>query len=131
VVNTIKPIEGQMWNAKDIKEINFEVTDTITGYDFYLLIRNNNEYPYRNIHLLLSLELPNSKVAVDTLHIDLANKEGRWLGNGVGNQYNSEILYKKNQRFPSKGNYKVRIEHAMRETDIAGISDVGLSVRNN
>jgi len=131
VVNTTESIEGKLWNVNDVKQIDFEVTDTVAGYDFHLLVRNNNDYPYRNIHLLMSLVLPNSKVAVDTLHIDLANKEGKWLGEGVSNQHNNEILYKKNQRFPMSGKYQVRIEHAMREKDLPGITDVGLSIRNN
>jgi len=131
VVNTIHPIEGELWNIKDIKKIDFEVTDTVNGYNFFLLVRNNNDYAYRNLHLFVNLTFPNNKVSKDTLHIDLASKEGRWLGKGVGSQYNSEILFKKDQRFPFAGNYNISIEQAMRETDIPGITDIGISIRKN
>ncbi len=131
LVNEIQPIEGDLWNAKDIKSFEFNVEDTITPYNFYLLIRNNEEYPYSNLYLFVNLELPGNRLMRDTVFCELANREGKWLGKGVGGSHNSEILYKYNQLFPSTGAFKITIEQAMREKDIIGITDVGISIRSN
>jgi len=131
LVNEIKTVGANNWEVDDIKEFNFEVKDTISGYDFFLLVRNNEDYPYRNLYLFVNLEFPNNKIARDTVYCEMASKEGRWLGKGIGSQYNSEILYKINQQFPMKGQYKITLQQGMRKEILPGITNAGVSIRKN
>ncbi|MFT4660889.1 MAG: gliding motility-associated lipoprotein GldH [Patiriisocius sp.] len=131
VVNDIHEINGPMWNSEDIKSFDFAIDDTTSGYDFHVLVRNDDDYPYRNLYLFVNLEFPDNRITSDTIYCELANKAGKWLGKGFGSHHNSEILYKDNQQFPMKGEYKVSIEQAMRQESLPGITDVGISIREN
>jgi len=46
----------------------------------------------------------------------------------MGDLWDNQILWKTNFSFPDTGTYVFSIEHAMRQTIIPGIMDVGLNV---
>lgn len=48
----------------------------------FLNVRNNNEYPYNNLFLIVSLNQPDGKVLVDTLEYQMANPDGTLMGTG-------------------------------------------------
>lgn len=125
-------VDKGVWNINDVKTFDFNITEEErnTPYNFYLLVRNNKDYPYRNLHLQVDLVLPNGDIARSNVPCDLANYEGKWLGEGMGGEYNSEILFKTNQVFPEEGDYQIKIAQYMRENDIKGIEAVGISIRS-
>jgi len=45
-------------------------------------VRNNNEYPYNNLFLIVSLNQPGGKVLVDTLEYQMAYPDGSLMGTG-------------------------------------------------
>ena len=51
---------------------------------------------------------------IDTIEIQLANKEGRWLGKGVGDIRTVDFVYKNKKVFSKKGDLIIEIEQAMR-----------------
>jgi hypothetical protein len=48
---------------------------------FFINIRDNNNYPYNNLFLIVSLELPNGYTKVDTLEYQMI-PDGALLGDG-------------------------------------------------
>ena len=64
----------------------------------------------------------------DTLECILADEKGKWLGNGLGDIYDNQILFKKNVRFPLAGKYTFEIQHGMRADIVPLIMDVGLRI---
>jgi len=44
----------------------------------------------------------------------LANKEGMWLGGGIGDVREFEFEYQSSKVFSKKGNYSFKVEQAMR-----------------
>ena len=65
----------------------------------------------------------------------LANKEGEWLGKGVGDVREIEFVYKKDKVFAEKGDFTFEIEQAMRYGELEKIQDlnnikaIGLSIQ--
>jgi gliding motility-associated lipoprotein GldH len=121
-------ITDNRWNAGDFVRFTFQVPDTSYPCDLYLMVRNTTEYDYSNLYLFLHTTLPDSTVAADTIDLNLARPDGKWLGKGIGKFRDSKILLMPGFRFPKTGTYRLEIEQAMRESSISGISAIGLRI---
>ena len=70
----------------------------------------------------------------DTIEIMLASKNGKWLGSGISDVREVEYVFDKNRIFSKKGEYKIRVEQAMRYgpkdkiENLEHILDIGLIV---
>jgi gliding motility-associated lipoprotein GldH len=121
-------IVKEEWFASDIKEYKIDVNDTNSYFNFYLNVRNNNNYPFANLYVFLETRFPDSTKARDTLELQLADVTGKWLGKGTSRyKYNSFIL-RKAMRFVKPGEYKFRLEQGMRRDTLEGISEVGIKL---
>lgn len=119
-------IQNNQWEYSDTKDFDVLINDTVSSFNFYLNLRNTNDYPYSNLYVFIETTFPDMEVARDTIELQLANVEGRWLGEGNGKfKYNNFIL-RKAMRFVKMGNYKFGIKHGMRNDTLLGISDVGI-----
>jgi len=104
------------------------ISDTISLHNFYVYVRNSDDYRYSNFYLFLITKLPTGKFTRDTIEIRLADLTGKWLGNGFGKIKDNQLLVRKAMRFPHSGKYDFLIEHAMREDVLKGIKNVGIRV---
>lgn len=116
------------WNKDSLVHFKVEVEDTTSFYNFYLHLRNNNDYPYSNFYSFLTLTFPNKKSSKDTLNLPLADLTGKWLGTGIGEIKTTTFLFKERLRFPLKGSYIFTLRQGMRNENLMGITDVGLQV---
>lgn len=126
-----EPIPGRVWKAEHTVSFEVEVDDTTSGFDFYIDLRNEATYPYRNIFMFVNTTFPSGKTARDTVECFLADASGRWLGNGLGDILDNHILFKQNVRFPTTGTYTFEFEQGMRKRELAGILDVGISLEKH
>ncbi len=117
------------WKYDKVVEFKFPVPDTSKPYDLYLQIRNTGTYSYSNIWLFVKTFAPNGSVLNDTLEIVLADKTGNWLGKGIGNMNEMQVPYKQNAYFINRGIYSISIQHAMRDTTLEGIMDLGFRLQ--
>jgi gliding motility-associated lipoprotein GldH len=120
-------IDKGEWNKSQVVKFEVPVTDTINGYDIFIELRNNDEYPYSNLFLFVTTKSPNGASKKDTLQMTLADEKGKWLGKGLGGIRSNEKMFS-NIRFPVSGNYKIEIVHGMRDDVLKGIMDVGLDI---
>ena len=120
-----KRIEGGVWNMNDAAHFEFETADTSQLHNFYISLRNREDYPYSNIYFFVEMEFPNGKKSIDTVECQLANEQGQWLGNPSSNLYDSRFLYQQGKQFPLAGRYKVDIRQGMRIAELQGVTDVG------
>jgi gliding motility-associated lipoprotein GldH len=128
VFQKVESIEGDTWSAQDTVTLEFEVADTSAPHNFYLKVRNNTDYPYRNLYFFLDMEFPNGKHWLDTVECRLADRKGNWTGSGIGDIKDHEYLFIHRKRFPIPGKHKFHIVHAMRKEELRGIEDVGLGI---
>lgn len=114
------PVNKDGWKRTDTLCFHAVPIDTNRNcMEISLGIRHTHRYPYRDIWLTIEK---------DTLHIDLADEQGRWKGKGIGDmrliQQESTINLTK---MDSCG--IIRIHHIMQHDPLPGISDIGIEVR--
>jgi len=120
-----REVPGGTWEVGEKISYEVDITDTILPYHFLLNIRNSKDYRYRNLYLFVKTEFPNGKSSRDTVELVLAAESGRWTGDESASLYTSRHMIKFARVFPITGPYKFEVEHAMRDEELEGISDVG------
>ncbi len=137
-VSQFKPTPAGKWKATDPLQFHFSELDSLTAYDVFITVRNDNTYPYSNLFLITELNYPDGQTTTDTLEYDMATPEGEWLGQGYGSVKENKLWYKENIFFPVKGVYTLEISHAMRQNgkadgiqELQGITDVGFEIEKH
>ena len=131
VFSEFKPINEKGWHKDSICEFSFPITDTNVKYNFYVNVRNNNEYSYQNFWIFVNKTYPTGVLTNDTIECYLADQRGKWLGSGVGAVKEMPILYQQKVSFSKPGTYKIKIGHGMRDTLLMGISDIGIRIEKS
>lgn len=121
-------IPSNGWDQKEIARFDVPVEDTLSFYELYLFLRNDETYPYQNVFFFLDVVNPQGEIQRDTIEILLADIRGKWLGNGFGAVKENEILLNQAVRFPRSGTYSFQFEQAMRDEVLPGLKDIGLKV---
>lgn len=121
-------VENSVWHKERALNMSFDISDTIRLFDFIVDIRHNDRYKYSNLYLFVDIQFPNGKVSSDTLELTLADATGEWIGTGAGSLYEVGYTFKDRKKFPLSGVYNVSFRHGMREDEVEGITDVGLSI---
>jgi len=103
-----KSFENQNWNTDSAAFFNYTVTDTTSINTVKIKLRHTVEYEFQNLFLFIETDM------MDTVELMLANKEGMWLGSGIGDVREFEFEYQNAKLFNKKGNYSFKIEQAMR-----------------
>ncbi|MBR5828337.1 MAG: gliding motility lipoprotein GldH [Paludibacteraceae bacterium] len=122
------PVNG--WEAKDVKNYNPIITDTLADYEIQLTVRHTDTYPYQNMWLFVTIEKDTNVVKTDTIECYLANERGEWLGSGLSVK-ELPLIYEENYKFARSGEYKIKLQQGMREEALKGITDVGVQVVKN
>ena len=129
VFDEYKAFENQTWNTDSSVVFSYPVSDTISKNQLVIKVRHTTDYEFQNLFLFVKAE------KTDTLELLLANKEGKWLGKGIGDVREVEVLYRKDKVFSKKGNFTFEIEQAMRYGELEkiqrlnNIKAIGLSVQ--
>jgi gliding motility-associated lipoprotein GldH len=126
-INTSKSI----WATNDIAKFVAPINDTLSYHNIYLNIRNTTDYPNCNLFLFIAITSPAGVTQLDTVECFLADDQGKWLGKGFGYIRDNQIPYKRNVRFPQKGDYKFEILQAMRTDSLIGVSSVGIRIEKS
>lgn len=133
VFDEYKPV-GKSWDKDSIVSFNLPEIDSTKQYNLFLNIRDNSNYPYNNLFLIVSLVAPNGFTQVDTLEYQMSDNEGNLLGEGFTDVKTSKLIYKENVKFKA-GKNTLHIKQAVRETGkingvkkLDGITDVGFRI---
>ena len=118
------------WESTDSLRFDFNISDSITRYDCAIDLSHTGDYPFSNIYLFVDIEFPNGKNRVDTVHITLADRTGKWYGSGLGDMTSLGVTFKSGIAFPITGDYRVTITHGMRNDPLEGITDLGFRIED-
>lgn len=134
VFDEYKTVSNQ-WHKDSIVNFTFKAPDTITPYNVFVNLRNNNDYQYSNLFLIVSTKFPNGKIVKDTLEYRMAKPDGTFLGTGFSDIKENKLWYKEHVVFKEPGPYQFGIQQAMRKNgavhgieNLKGILDVGLRI---
>ena len=129
VFDDYKTFENQTWNTDSIIIWDYAVIDTISQNQLVIKVRHTTDYEFQNLFLFVKAE------KTDTLELLLANKEGKWLGKGIGDVREVEFVYVKDKVFAKKGELTFEIEQAMRYGEfektqhLNNIKAIGVSIQ--
>ena len=125
---------GNGWNKDSIVSFDLPAVDIKKQYNLFINIRDNNDYPFNNLFLIVNMEQPDKRTIVDTLEYQMANPDGSLLGEGFTDVKDNKLIYKERMKFNS-GTYKINIKQAVRQTGkvsgvvkLEGITDVGFRI---
>ncbi|WP_353777041.1 gliding motility lipoprotein GldH [Winogradskyella sp. 3972H.M.0a.05] len=128
------------WHKDEVVSFSMTPPDSTQAYNLYVNIRNNNDYRFNNLFLIVELNYPNGKAIKDTLKYKMAAPDGTLLGTGFSDVKENKLWYKGYESpfvFNETGEYTINIQHAMRENgkvdgveNLEGITDVGFRVES-
>ncbi len=135
VYNSYKTISDGAWHKDSVVNFQFNPIDTISKNKVFINLRNNSNYAYSNLFLIVGIDFPNNYKVVDTLEYEMADVEGRFLGDGLTDLKENKLEFKTNVVFPVTGTYQISIQQAMRKSGeiegvelLKGVTDVGLQI---
>ena len=133
VFDDYKSVENS-WDKDSLVTFHLPKLDSKKEYNLFLNLRANNDYPFNNIFLIVSMKYPDGITKVDTLEYKMADAEGNLLGDGFSDVKESKLVYKERAKFKA-GKHKVTIKHAARQTGkvtgvdkLEGITEVGFRI---
>jgi gliding motility-associated lipoprotein GldH len=136
VLDVYKSVPNK-WHKENVISFNVTPPDSIKPYNLFVNVRNTNSYKYSNLFLIVEMEFPHGKIIKDTLEYRMADPTGKLLGTGLTDIKENKLWYKEQVIFEETGDYKVNIQHAMRENgkvngvvELEGITDIGFRIEN-
>jgi gliding motility-associated lipoprotein GldH len=123
-----KSLQDDVWKSDQIIRFDVKLEDTVNSHKFYLNVRHTTDYRYANIFLFINTTFPDGSEARDTVECILADPSGKWLGKGISDIRDNQVLLRRGLRFPQKGTYIFEFEQAMREPELEGVMDIGLRI---
>jgi gliding motility-associated lipoprotein GldH len=131
----VRDIGNGKWGKDQAMEFAFSGLDSTRAHQMFITLRNDEQYPFNNLFLIVELSAPDGTSQRDTLEYEMADAGGNWLGSGLGSVRKNKLWYRENIVFPDSGVYTVTISHAMRKNGsvegmetLPGVLDVGLQI---
>jgi gliding motility-associated lipoprotein GldH len=124
-------IPQNAWTYTFKPSFTFDITDTISGYQPYFIIRHSQAYPYCNLWMWVYIKIPGDTIEKkERINVVLAEATGKWLGRGMGEIYEQRlpISFGDSVRLNRKGAYKITLEQNMRINPLPEVMNVGLRV---
>ena len=123
---TMTPIADKEWHVDSVVHFEYAIEDTAADYRMLIHVRHTECYPYQNMWLFLG-----DGQQGDTIEFYLADDRGQWLGDKHHGFVEMPVLIEQNMRFQHAGVYHMEIRHAMRDSILRGVSDIGLEIIRN
>lgn len=128
---------GSAWDKDSVVSFSLPKLDSVKGYNLFVDVRNNDNYEFDNLFVIVAMEQPKGKVIVDTLEYEMADTDGNLLGNGFSDIKENKLFYKENVHFKPAGDYKVSIRQAVRRNGkvpgvdkLEGVTEVGFRIES-
>lgn len=116
-------LENHVWNVENKLKFQMEIIDTLSDMNLIVNVRHSAHYPFSNLWVFVKTINPDGTQNIDTLECKLAEKDGKWIGRGIGDIWDIQIPLK-TQNYSSPGDYTFEIEQAMRYGDKARIEQL-------
>ena len=94
VFNQYKNIENNQWHKDSIINFTINSIDTISKNNIYINLRNNKDYEFSNLFLIVGIKFPNNYQIVDTLEYEMTTPEGHFLGTGFADIKENKLEFR-------------------------------------
>ena len=121
-----KPFSAQTWSSIDTPSFTFDIKDTNNYYNFYLVLRHQEKYPYKNIWLQLTI---NSQKDTSIIKREFALADNtKWLGTTIDDITDHRIIFNPQPIKLTKGLYSLNLKQIMREDPLPYILSAGIRI---
>lgn len=115
------------WKSLEKPTFTFEITDTTSLYNIFLVLRHEDAYNYNNLWINLTVKSPVDVVNIRREFILGNNKQG-WLGSGMDDVFEHRIAFNDKPAPLKRGKYTFRLQQDMREDPLEHILNAGIRV---
>jgi gliding motility-associated lipoprotein GldH len=123
------PLKEHRWLAADKPSIQFNITDTASLYNIFVVVRHSDAYRYNNLWLNVYTKAPGDSASKpQALDLPLASNEKGWLGTGMDDIYEHRIRISQAPVALKAGMYQFQLEQIMRDDPLEHIFNVGIRV---
>lgn len=131
------PIGEQGWNKKDTMLFEVPASTQEADYDVLLLTRVTRQFAHRDLWVVVEQEFGNTdsidsnasqniRRHTDTIQIDIADKNGYFIGKGRDLlEYSTPIRF---VRLKEGDGATFRIHHLQNTPNVTGVHDIGIEV---
>ena len=123
VYSQFSSIPSGKWHADSVAHFDYSITDEMGDFRMIVYVRHKETYPYQNMWLFIDNGLRR-----DTIEFYLADDRGQWLGDKHHGFIEMPVLIEENYHFPDTGTYHLDVQHAMRDTLLRGVTDIGFEI---
>ena len=121
-------IPNYKWKSDFAAKGSFAITDTISAYNAYIVLRHTDAYRYNNIWLNIGIQPPNDSMHYQKIDVQLGTDAAGWMGTGMNDIWEiRQLLLSK--RFKIAGTYNFSITQIMRDDPLPAVMSAGLRVQ--
>lgn len=128
VYEDIKKISADGWTFGEQVCFPFEVTDTVPLYELALQVTTTEDYKYQNIYVRVHTAFPHQPPSQQVLSLELRDDTGLAKGQCSGERCVTRIPLQETTYFSAPGAYSLCFEPYMRDTVVAGVESLKLSL---
>lgn len=122
-------IPGQQWFYSNVPSFQFNVNDTTSLYNIYIVVRHTDAYNYNNIWLRLGSKAPDDSFHFQNINLQLATDANGWEGSGTDDIFEvRKNITPGPVPFKKTGTYTFSIAQIMRENPLKHILNIGIRV---
>ena len=123
--NTVIP--KYEWHSGFSATGDFMITDTVSAYSIYVVLRHTDAYQYNNIWLNIGLQPPGDTLHMQKVDLKLGDDANGWEGTGMNDIWEvRKLLNGQARRFKQPGKYHFSISQIMRDDPLLHVMSVGL-----
>jgi gliding motility-associated lipoprotein GldH len=117
------------WPASVKPDISFDITDTVSLYNLYIVIRHTEAYHFNNMYLRATVREPGeTQGRTGDYDLQLATNGKGWIGTAMDDIYDARLLIQPGTKFRKAGIYHITLEQLMREDPLQYVLSAGLRV---
>jgi gliding motility-associated lipoprotein GldH len=121
--------DNHEWPSSVRPDIAFEITDTVSAYNIYIVLRHTDAYHFNNIYIRATVKEPGDpKGRTGDYDLQLATNDKGWIGTAMDDIYDARLLIQPKTRFSKSGVYHISMEQLMREDPLKNVLSAGLRV---
>ncbi|MBK8710460.1 MAG: gliding motility lipoprotein GldH [Niastella sp.] len=123
-------IPNYSWSASFIPQGSFEIKDSSSYFNIYVVLRHTDTYKYNNIWLNVGLQSPGDTMYYQKVELTLGSDAEGWEGVGMNDIWEvRKPLTDRPRRFVKPGTYHYSIQQIMRDDPLLHVMSVGLRIQ--
>ncbi|MEO8962343.1 MAG: gliding motility lipoprotein GldH [Ginsengibacter sp.] len=122
-------IPSQQWYYSNVPQFTFNIQDTSSHYNVYIVLRHTDLYEYNNIWLRIGSASPSDTTHYQNINLKLGTDSKGWLGSGMDDIFElRKNISPGPVSFKKPGDYTFSVAQIMRDNPLKYILDVGIRV---